>query len=169
MATNLGEGNSVFKLAELYLKINLVASCSCWGAENIYIYIYILSSTDRLFRCIITLQCGYTRRTLEAGIETRKTFVRLSIRPLGQQAYHVGKGIIRFYAATAAAAFICLHFIPYRIPEYSICSKSFALCERQPNIYIYIYIYIYIRKTFKNYSYFCNTLYFSRSYIFLEC
>ena len=24
----------------------------------IYIYIYILSSTDRLFRCIPTLQCG---------------------------------------------------------------------------------------------------------------
>ena len=24
----------------------------------IYIYIYILSSTDRLFHCITTLQCG---------------------------------------------------------------------------------------------------------------
>ena len=34
---------------------------------------YILSSTDRLFRSIRTLQCGLTRRTLEAGIETRPT------------------------------------------------------------------------------------------------
>ena len=40
----------------------------------IYIYIYyILSSTDRVFRCITTLQGGNTRRTLEAGIETRPT------------------------------------------------------------------------------------------------
>ena len=34
---------------------------------------HILSSTDRLFRSIRTLQCGLTRRTLEAGIETRPT------------------------------------------------------------------------------------------------
>ena len=32
---------------------------------------YILSSKDRLFRCITTLQCGKTRRTLEAGIDKR--------------------------------------------------------------------------------------------------
>ena len=71
---------------------------------------------------------------LEAGIETRPTFIRHSIRPLGQQAYHFGKGIIRYYEATAAAAFVCLHFVPYRIPECSIHSKSFALCEQQPKI-----------------------------------
>ena len=29
-----------------------------WEQANIYIYIYILSSTDRLFRSIRTLQCG---------------------------------------------------------------------------------------------------------------
>ena len=38
---------------------------------SIYIYIYIYSSADRLFRCIITLQCGQTRKILWAGIETR--------------------------------------------------------------------------------------------------
>ena len=32
---------------------------------------YILSSTDRMFRCISTLQCGYTRETLQAGIKMR--------------------------------------------------------------------------------------------------
>ena len=37
------------------------------------IYIDILSSIDRLFRCLTTLQCGLTRKTLEAGIETRPT------------------------------------------------------------------------------------------------
>ena len=39
-------------------------------------------------------------------------------------------GIV-WYVATAAA-FVYLHFIPYRIPVCSIRSKSFALCKRQP-------------------------------------
>ena len=96
-----------------------------------------------------------------------KRYVKRRIRPLSQQANHVGLGIIRYYVATAAAAaFLCLHFIPYRILECSIRSKSFGLCERQPKIpsaecstsmgeriscpsggvgkYIYIYIYIYL-------------------------
>ena len=68
---------------------------------------------------------------LKLGSKPAQLYVRLSIRPLGQQAYHVGKGIIRYYVATAASAFVCLHFIPYRTPECSIRSNSFVLCERQ--------------------------------------
>ena len=34
--------------------------------DNLYIYIY--SSTDRLFLCITTLQFALTRRTLAAGV-----------------------------------------------------------------------------------------------------
>ena len=89
---------------------------------------------------------------LKLGSKPAQLYVRLCIRPLGQQAYHVAEGIIRYYLVTAAAAaFICLHFfIPYRIPESSIHSKSFALCEQQPKIpspewstpYIYkVYLY----------------------------
>ena len=33
----------------------------------------IFSSKDVLFCCITTLQCGYTRETLHAGIEPRLT------------------------------------------------------------------------------------------------
>ena len=33
--------------------------------------IYIFSSTERLIRCITTLQCGLTREMLQAGIENR--------------------------------------------------------------------------------------------------
>ena len=65
-------------------------------ASELYIYIYILSSTNRLFRCITTLHCGQTRRRLEAGVKTAQLYVRLSIRPLHQQAYHVSQGIIRY-------------------------------------------------------------------------
>ena len=34
---------------------------------------YILSSTERLVRCITTLQCSKIQSTAQAGIETRLT------------------------------------------------------------------------------------------------
>ena len=37
----------------------------------------VLSSTDRLFHCITTLSCGYTRWMLQAGIETVSMCPRL--------------------------------------------------------------------------------------------
>ena len=100
-------------------------------AIYIYIYIYILSSTD----CFFVSQLFSVARHvghLKLGSKPAQLYVRLSIKPLGQQAYHVSKGIIRY--SVTAAAFVCLHFIPYRIPECSIRSKSFALCERRPKI-----------------------------------
>ena len=100
----------------------------------IYIYIYCHPQTD----CFVVSQlfsvAKYVGR-LKLGSKPAQLYVRLSIRPLGQQAYYVGKGIIRYYVATAAAVFVCLHFIPYRIPECSIRSKSFALCKRLPKIH----------------------------------
>ena len=39
---------------------------------------------------------------LKLGWKPAQLYVRLSIRPLGKQAYHVRKGIIRYYLATAA-------------------------------------------------------------------
>ena len=42
---------------------------------------YILSSIGRLFRCITTLQCGYTREMLQAGIEAQLTLSQSDILP----------------------------------------------------------------------------------------
>ena len=96
-----------------------------------YIYIYIYIHPQTLFRCITAFNLARHVGRLKLGSKPTKLYVRISIRPLGQQAHHVSKGIIRYYVATAAAAFVCLHFIPDRIPEYSNRSKSFALCEPQ--------------------------------------
>ena len=41
--------------------------------NHIYIYIYILSSTERLFRYITTLQWGFICSMLQVGIETLTT------------------------------------------------------------------------------------------------
>ena len=87
-------------------------------------YIYCHPQTD----CFVVSQLfSMTRHVgrVKLGLKPAQLYVRFRIRPLGQQAYHVGKEIIRYYAA-AAAAFVCLHFVPYRIPECSFRSKSFA-------------------------------------------
>ena len=43
---------------------------------------------------------------LKLGSKPTQLYVRLSIRPLGQQAYHVGKGIIKYYVATATHEYL---------------------------------------------------------------
>ena len=48
-------------------------------------YIYILSSTDRLFRCITTLQYSSTSGMLPAEIETRLNLYELYILPNSHQ------------------------------------------------------------------------------------
>ena len=63
------------------------------------------------------------------------------------------KGILRYFIFRNSSSSLCLHsFIPYRVPEYSILSKSFGLCnsfaiELNPHGGAYIYIYIYILST----------------------
>ena len=91
------------------------------------VLIYCHPHTD----CFVVSQLFSVARhvgRLKLGSKSAQLYVKLNIRPLGQQAYHVSKGIIRYSVAT----FFCLHFIPYRIPECSIRLKNFALCERQP-------------------------------------
>ena len=86
----------------------------------IYIYIYCHPQTD----CFVVSQFFSVARHVgryKLGSKPTRIYIR--------QAYHVGQGIIRYYVATTAAAFVCLHFIPYWIPEGSIRSKRFALCE----------------------------------------
>ena len=87
-----------------------VIQCQILFYIYIYIYIYCHPQTD----CFVVSQlfsvAQYVGR-LKLGSKPAQLYVRLSIRPLGQQTYHVGKGIIRYYVATAEAAFVCLHFI----------------------------------------------------------
>ena len=94
---------------------------------------------------------------LKLGSKPAQLYVR--IRPLGQQAHHVSKGIIWYYIATAAEVFICLQF--YTLPDTRVLNSFEGLCilraaaensfARVLNphggayVYIlYIYIYIYI-------------------------
>ena len=123
--------------------------------ELIYIYIYCSPQTG----CFVVLQLFSVARHVgrsKLGSKPAKLYVRLSIRPLGQQPYHVGVGNYKVLCSSSR----------------SIHSQSFALCERQHVcdhgihalrllydervkhetqghrhynvIYIYIYIYIYI-------------------------
>ena len=113
------------------------------GIHHVYIYIYIYIYCHPQTDCFVVSQLFSVARYvghLKLGPKPAQLYIRLNIRPLGKQVYHVGKGIIRYYVATAA--FVCLHFIPYRIPECSIHLKSFALCEWQPKIPSPVYTYL---------------------------
>ena len=100
---------------------------------SLHYFIYSHLLTDCFAVSQLFSEARYVGR-LELGSKPAQHYVKLSIRPLGQQLHHVGFGIIRYFISTAAATFVCLHFIPYRIQECSNRSKSFALCVRQPKI-----------------------------------
>ena len=101
---------------------------SNWGNIYIYIYIYIYChpQTDGFLISQLFSLARHVGR-LKLGSKSAQIYVRLSIIPLSHQANHVSSGILRHYVV----AFFCLHFLPYRIPEGSIHSKSFGLCEWQ--------------------------------------
>ena len=116
------------KPAQLYVRLSIrPLSQQAYHVGKGIIRYYVAAAA---FVCLQFILC----RIPECSNRSKpaQLYVRLSIRPLSQQAYHVGKGIISY--CVAAAAFVCLHFILCRIPECSIRSKSFALCEQQPKI-----------------------------------
>ena len=97
----------------------------------LHIYIYILSSTDRMFRCTTNLQCSYTRLLLQAGLETRLNLCHCP--PQRKQ--------MNFYVYIYANGYWSGQFtwrILQLFPPQLINPRSGG------NIYIYIYIYIYI-------------------------
>ena len=108
---------------------------------NIYhIYIYILSSTNRLFRCITTLQCSYTREMLQAGIETRLSLRQSDILP--QRYLHFQRKQRNFLRI------FFLH-IRYRLPKCSI--HEIRKRVRLPNDVLNI-ILNYLIETFQSWS-----------------
>ena len=76
------------------------------------IYIYCHPHTDYFVVSQLFNVAKHIGR-LKLGSKPAQLYVGPSLRPLGQQAYHVSSGIIRYLIV----AFVCLHFIPYQIPE----------------------------------------------------
>ena len=91
------------------------------------IYIYMLSSTDRLFRCIITLQCSQTRDTLQAGIETRLNLRQADDILLSQACDLTSDWEFNTYVLT----FVCFHFA---LSDTRVLDSCFVLREWQPLI-----------------------------------
>ena len=95
----------------------------------IYIYIYCHLQTD----CFVLSELFSVARLAgrsKPGSKPIQLYVRLSLRPLGQQAYHV----LRYLCSNSSSVRLFPFLIPYRLPECSILSKSFALCKRRPTI-----------------------------------
>ena len=119
--------------------------------SNIYICCHL--HTD----CFVVSQLFSVARhvgRLKMGSKPVQLYVRLSIIPLGQQAYHVGSGIIKSYVVTAAATFVL--FTIYTLPDIRVLNSFEELCiiwaaadnsfarVLNPHGGAYIYIYIYM-------------------------
>ena len=133
-----------FALCKRQPKIPL-PECSTPMGEHIYCHLQT--------HCFVVSQLFSVSRhvgRLKLGSKPTQLYVRLSIRSLGQQAYHVGKGIIRYFVATAAAAFVYILFptgyqsaqFVWRALHYASGSWKFPHQSAQPpwgSVYIVIH------------------------------
>ena len=93
----------------------------------IYIYIYCHPQTD----CFVQSELFSVARHVghsKPGSKPIQLYVRLSLRPLGQQVYHVWlRELLRYYVVTAAA--VCWHF--YTLSATRELSSFEELCIMQ--------------------------------------
>ena len=115
VARHVGHLKQGSKPAQLYVRLSI--------RQNIQI-IQIDLVSDRIFKLLTIVQQGH--------LVGKVLLWYINYCRLVNKRTTSASGIIKYYAAAAAAAFVCLHFIPYWIPEWSILSKSFELYERQP-------------------------------------
>ena len=120
---------------------NVIERNSLSVEDKIYIYIYIYChpQTDcfvlsELF--IVAWHVGCSK----PGSKPIQLYVRLSLRSLGQQAYHIWLWeFLRYYVVTATA--VCLHF--YTLSATRVPNSFEELCimwAAAENSFIYIYI-----------------------------
>ena len=120
---------------------------------HIYIYIYSHPQTDCFVQSEHFSVASHVGRS-KPGSKSFQLYVRLCLRPLGQQAYRIWlREFLRYYVITAAA--ICLHF--YTLSAARGLNSFEELCIMRAadensftrvlnphwgGLYIYIYIYI---------------------------
>ena len=97
-----------------------------WNDPHIYIYIYIYShpQTDCFVLSELFSVARHAGRS-KPGSKPVQLYVRLSFRPLGRQADHVGLWNFKVFYFSHSRLFT--FFIPYRLPECSILTKSFCI------------------------------------------
>ena len=89
-----------------------------------YIYIYCQPQTDCFVLSELFSAARYVGRA-KPGSKTIQLYVRLGLRPLGQQAYHVWlREFLRYYIVTTAA--VCLHF--YTLSATRVLNSFEELC-----------------------------------------
>ena len=118
------------------------------------IYIYILSSTDRLFRSTELFSVAKHVGRSKPGSKPIQLYVRLSLRPLGQQTYHVwlreflkvlcsnsSSRLFTFFN-TLSATRVLNSFEELCIMRAAAENSFIRVLNPYGEAYIYIYIYI---------------------------
>ena len=124
-----------------------------------YIYIYIYIVIHKQTDCFVLLELVSVANQVwrsKPGSKPIQLYVRLSLRPLGQQAYHVGWENFKVLCSNSSSSrlFTFLYPIGYqraqsfrRALHYASGHRKFLRQSAQPpwgSVYIYMYVYIYI-------------------------
>ena len=125
----------------------MMTCLNCW--INTYILTYTHTHTHTYIYIYIYIHIVIHRQTVSfyqnssVWLDTQDSrsrdrnpsnlYARLSHRPLKRTT--LAKGIFqRYLFSNSSSSRLFTFFKPYRLPECSILSKSFALCERRPTI-----------------------------------
>ena len=115
---------------------------------HIYIYIYCHPQTD----CFAVSQLFSVARhigRLKLGSKPTQLYVRLSIRPLGQQAYHIGFGNYKVLCSNIISVPL---FTFYTLPDARVLDSFEELCIMRAaavnsrvliRVYMYVCLYVY--------------------------
>ena len=132
MSVTLSSLPGKFKCSLFFFCLDIITPNSGLTRPNntisIYLYIYILSSTDRLFRSIRTHQCGETCQIPEARIETWMT-----VTPIQDSITRLRRNQPkRRKFKRLCIIYVLLRYIRLTATESSIHLKSLALRWWQP-------------------------------------
>ena len=109
---------------------------------RIHIYIYYHPQTDCFVLSELFNVAKHVGRS-KPGSKPIQLYVRLSLRPLGQQAYHVWlREFLRYYVVIAAAR-VLNSFEELCIMRAAAENSFTRVLNPHGGVYIYIYIYIY--------------------------
>ena len=116
----------------------------------IYIYIYCHPLTDRFVLSELFSVARHVRRS-KPGSKPIQLYVRVSLRPFGQQAYQVWlRELLRYLSSNSSSRlFTFLYPIGYQSAEFFWRALHYASGDRKflhqsARVQLYIYIYIYI-------------------------
>ena len=152
-----------------------VCVCVCVGAcVHVYIYIYIYIYCHPQTDCFVLSELFSVARHVERlklGLKPIQLYVRLSLRPLGQQAYHVWLRELLRYLCSNSSIRLFTFLYPIGYPSAQFFRRALHYASGGQKVIQTLYSDILLQKLAYNYinSYMCMHAYvFVYIYIYMN-